>query len=253
MISTQERLRFFQAHIDAATLIIARTRNNQGFKVLQFLRKYGCIISPKESGGFQCDAAHARYFQGTIMPRVWLYAYHSSELQLLSAGCITELGLDDPRQVATYYGANNFLVMYTEQRHSPFFWGILLLHEAAHAYADQTKRLKHTRRGWPHERDVQTFTNEIWIAYGGDPYLDLLQDYRARIQAHYDSLQQPIGTKPFPDLSYEWQLDHLFGTAAIGREHHRRMRELTIQAIFSLLEAEGGNWQQRQEQFLELF
>lgn len=136
-----------------------------------------------------------------------------------------------PKLAALYSSESRAMILAEDNKNSPIFAGILLGHEAAHAYRDLVEK-KHIDY---EEVEIYSWGTEILKKIGGHSYRKVLDQAKRTLEKEVDVKDEMIAL-PFWQPSYDPRLEKIFGPAQSETENKLRMEYVTITAMYELIE-----------------
>lgn len=236
MVSPEVRLLVAKSYLANTEGLLRNLGNEKAHVVLGFLKRYACTIFPKEPRGSFAPGESLSPLQFILSNvLVWVYVFYEEDFDLLLPAAVESLGLQDSNQCGCYHPANRFLVVSGNRGYSPFFSGLLFLHEGFHAYVHQIEFPGQIFNADEHEYDTQCFEHAWLLEYGGDTFRAVLAGRKHFILGQLAG--RPLGeyhpatTPPYPVL-----LDDFMGLPANPAECKSRNYLVHLHAFHALLQ-----------------
>ena len=229
--------------IGAADTLVARTKDKEAERILNFVKANGVLCSP--------HGADLRAI-GESNSNTWF-----AVLPLLTSDAVAHRVwadiLSNPSYGAIFFPDDRTLAFFPGRPCSEVWKGILLLHEGRHAmeYITSPYDWKDLRTFCIHERDVHAFQNRLAELVGGDTYRKAVEREASRLDSLIGVSGHKVGQVWVETGSYQTELDRAFGSPLSDIERKYRQTSLWIHANFLLLERKfDGDVEEQKALFL---
>lgn len=229
-----QRKQLFHEYLKSADSIANVTKNIQAIYIIHFLRQFGKIAVPSETGYRLLETS-------TSDTSVAIVLLAPGEESISKDWYI----FSKMNAVAAYQNSMKMLVIRPTWNVSPLCRSLTLIHEGYHVVESFNKDIHNYKKPTAleicqEEKDVYTLMNELQLKLGGNAYKDLLN---RSVEAYFQELKRQgkkVDYHFIPDRSPNGFLDGIFGPFQSIEEISIWQLSFQIQMFYLLVDRYGS-------------